>query len=100
MTRLAFILAHYAAAALFVAPILAHATGMTGPPPDDEVARWITEDVIADDRSALTLDGEGVRFVGQEGGGGIVTPTPAIPLPAPVWLLAGAVGVLIWKGWK
>jgi hypothetical protein len=95
---------HHALTALLLATAAAHATGPAPGTSDAEVVRWIVDDLVADPRSALTFNGQGVRFVNQPGGGGILTPPAPVPVPLP-WaglMLAGAIGALamISKGWK
>jgi hypothetical protein len=94
----------YALAAFLLATAAAHATGPAPGTSDAEVVRWIVGDLVADPRSLLTINGEGVRFIDQPGGGGILTPPAPVPVPLP-WaglLLAGAIGALAWmrKGWN
>jgi len=102
MTRLAKW--HIFAAGVFVGMILtleliARADGPAQGTSDPVVMREIAPDVFADDRSALSLDGQGVRMLCRGahcGNAGIIDAPVPVPLPWGGVLLVGAIGVLAW----
>ena len=89
-------IAHHVLTALMLATAVAHATGLTPGTTDPEVADFLTDDMVADPRSLLTVNGQGVRFIGQTGpeGGGSVD-VPKVPLPWSGLVLIGGVAALV-----
>ena len=91
----AIAIAHHALSALLIATAVAHATGLTPGTTDPEVVRIIGPNMVADPRSLLTVNGQGVRFINQPGPDHGGVDVPKVPLPWSGLVLIGGVAALV-----